>query len=189
MVERLTAEVHRIEGVEGVLSDWSLPGEDASVASALDVARTICRRAERDAVRLTEAGAEVRAAGPRLSEPSVGSSLAVRPSPRASGGPRCVPPDRRTAQVTELVSRLVARPLWHGWRLHVGGCCRPRVVESGIPIDRVTRLAGQIQLGAGGEQCLDIAARRPPRARVKLVARTVACDTSTQVSQSSSTSV
>ena len=60
MVERLTAEVHRIEGVEGVLGDWSLPGEDP-VASALDVARTICRRAERDAVRLTEAGAEVRA--------------------------------------------------------------------------------------------------------------------------------
>ena len=46
MVERLTAEVHRIEGVEGVLSDWSLQGEDP-VASALDVARTICRRAER----------------------------------------------------------------------------------------------------------------------------------------------
>lgn len=59
MVERLTAEVHRIEGIEGVLGDWSLPGEDP-VASALDVARTVCRRAERDAVRLTEAGGDVR---------------------------------------------------------------------------------------------------------------------------------
>ena len=60
MVERLTAEVHRIESIEGVLSDWSLPGEDPA-ASALDVARAVCRRAERDAVRLAESGAEVQA--------------------------------------------------------------------------------------------------------------------------------
>jgi cob(I)alamin adenosyltransferase len=58
MVERLTFEVHRLEGVDGVLSDWSLPGT-LSVSAAFDVARTVCRRAERCAVRLTEAGESV----------------------------------------------------------------------------------------------------------------------------------
>lgn len=58
MVERLTIEVHRIEKMEGILSDWSLPGEHAA-AAAFDVARTVCRRAERCTVRLTEAGEEV----------------------------------------------------------------------------------------------------------------------------------
>src|SRR5215472_3490455 len=29
MVTRLTSEVHRIEALEGILSDWSIPGEDA----------------------------------------------------------------------------------------------------------------------------------------------------------------
>ena len=58
MVNRLTDEVHKIEAIEGVLSDWSIPGEH--VASAhYDVARTICRRAERSVVRLGESGEEV----------------------------------------------------------------------------------------------------------------------------------
>ena len=58
MVNRLTDEVHKIEAIEGVLSDWSIPGEH--VASAhYDVARTICRRAERSIVRLSESGEEV----------------------------------------------------------------------------------------------------------------------------------
>ncbi len=60
MVERLTAEVHRIEKMEGILSDWSLPGEHAA-AAAFDVARTVCRRAERCVVRLAETGEEVSA--------------------------------------------------------------------------------------------------------------------------------
>jgi cob(I)alamin adenosyltransferase len=55
MVEGLTADVHRLEAVEGVLSDWSLPGE-LTVAAAFDVARTVCRRAERCVVRLVESG-------------------------------------------------------------------------------------------------------------------------------------
>lgn len=55
MIERLTAEVNRIEKVENILSDWSLPG-DVSGAAAFDIARTICRRAERCVVRLSEAG-------------------------------------------------------------------------------------------------------------------------------------
>jgi cob(I)alamin adenosyltransferase len=55
LVERLTTEVHRIEAIEGVLGDWSIPGEHAA-AAAFDVARTVCRRAERGIVRLMEAG-------------------------------------------------------------------------------------------------------------------------------------
>ena len=51
LIEALTADVHRIEAMEGVLADWSIPGEDPSSA-AFDVARTICRRAERQAVAL-----------------------------------------------------------------------------------------------------------------------------------------
>lgn len=54
-VDRLTAEVHRLEAIEGMLSDWSLPG-DHRAAAAFNLARTICRRAERGVVRLSEAG-------------------------------------------------------------------------------------------------------------------------------------
>ena len=61
LVDRLTAEVHRIEAIEGILADWSIPGEHC-VAAAYDVARTICRRAERGLVRLQEAGVPVQAA-------------------------------------------------------------------------------------------------------------------------------
>jgi cob(I)alamin adenosyltransferase len=56
--ERLTAEVHRLEAIEGMLADWSIPGEHRA-AAAYDVARTICRRAERSLVRLQESGATV----------------------------------------------------------------------------------------------------------------------------------
>ena len=59
MVDRLTAEIHRIEAMDGVLDDWSIPGEHR-VSAALDVARTVCRRAERCAVRLAESGEDVR---------------------------------------------------------------------------------------------------------------------------------
>jgi cob(I)alamin adenosyltransferase len=55
MVDALEAEVHRIEAEPGVLADWSLPGELPDGA-AIDVARTICRRAERLATALMEAG-------------------------------------------------------------------------------------------------------------------------------------
>lgn len=58
MVEALTGHVDRIEATEGILSDWSLPGEHAA-AAAYDVARTICRRAERAVVRLSEDGVEL----------------------------------------------------------------------------------------------------------------------------------
>src|SRR5215470_10310935 len=58
MVNALTDQVHKIEAIEGVLSDWSIPGEHAASA-AYDVARTVCRRAERNLVRLRESGEEI----------------------------------------------------------------------------------------------------------------------------------
>jgi cob(I)alamin adenosyltransferase len=58
MIDRLTVEVTRIEAMEGILADWSLPG-DVSSAAAFDVARTVCRRAERCVVRLQETGETV----------------------------------------------------------------------------------------------------------------------------------
>ncbi len=57
-VEELTAEVHRIEAMDGILADWTLPGAQVPSA-AFEVARTVCRRAERCAVRLAESGEEV----------------------------------------------------------------------------------------------------------------------------------
>lgn len=53
MVEGLTAQVHALEAVNGLLSDWSVPGGDP-VGAFYDLARTVCRRAERCVVRLAE---------------------------------------------------------------------------------------------------------------------------------------
>ena len=58
MVEGLTRQVHEIEATEGLLSDWSLPGEHPTGAT-YDLARTVCRRAERCVVRLIESGEAV----------------------------------------------------------------------------------------------------------------------------------
>jgi cob(I)alamin adenosyltransferase len=58
MIEGLTAQVVQLESIDGILSDWSVPGESADGA-AYDVARTICRRAERCVVRLVESGESV----------------------------------------------------------------------------------------------------------------------------------
>jgi cob(I)alamin adenosyltransferase len=58
LVDALTDQVHQIESIEGVLSDWSISGEHAA-AAAYDVARTVCRRAERNVVRLAESGEAV----------------------------------------------------------------------------------------------------------------------------------
>ncbi len=55
-VDRLTDLVHRIEAQEGILSDWSLPGA-LTEAAAFEICRTVCRRAERNVVRLAEGGA------------------------------------------------------------------------------------------------------------------------------------
>lgn len=50
-VEGLTEIVHAIEARPGILSDWSIPGA-LPAAAAYDVARTVCRRAERHIVHL-----------------------------------------------------------------------------------------------------------------------------------------
>jgi cob(I)alamin adenosyltransferase len=55
MISGLDGEVARIEAIQGILNDWSVPGELAGSA-AFDVARTVCRRAERLAVALHESG-------------------------------------------------------------------------------------------------------------------------------------
>jgi cob(I)alamin adenosyltransferase len=57
-VETLTRLVHQIENTEGVLSDWSLPGAHTESA-AYEIARTVCRRTERDTVRLASNGGDV----------------------------------------------------------------------------------------------------------------------------------
>ena len=54
-VDKLTDLVHKIEATEGILADWSLPGAHTESA-AYEVARTVCRRAERNAVRFVENG-------------------------------------------------------------------------------------------------------------------------------------
>jgi cob(I)alamin adenosyltransferase len=61
MVDALTTEVHRLEAVEGMLSDWSVAGAHTA-AAAFDVARTVCRRAERGVVRLVDTGETVQPA-------------------------------------------------------------------------------------------------------------------------------
>jgi cob(I)alamin adenosyltransferase len=53
MVDALDSHVHRIEALPGILGDWSIPGEIPE-AAGMDVARTVCRRAERLAVGLFE---------------------------------------------------------------------------------------------------------------------------------------
>ena len=52
-VDFLTDLVHQIEATPAILSDWSLPGANTHSA-AFEMARTVCRRAERIAVRFTE---------------------------------------------------------------------------------------------------------------------------------------
>ena len=55
MVDFLTKQVEEIESMEGILGDWALPGGHPA-AAAYDVARTVCRRAERIVVRLKDGG-------------------------------------------------------------------------------------------------------------------------------------
>ncbi len=59
-VDFLTQLVYKIEAVDGILADWSLPGAHRESA-AYEIGRTVCRRAERAAVRLHESGQPVQA--------------------------------------------------------------------------------------------------------------------------------
>jgi cob(I)alamin adenosyltransferase len=62
-VERLEAEIDELNGALPPLQSFVLPG-GTSAAAALHLARTVCRRAERGAVLLAEAGEPV--SGPAL---------------------------------------------------------------------------------------------------------------------------
>ncbi len=55
MIKALDDHVQEIEALPNVLGDWALPGA-TQAGAALDVARVVCRRAERCAVRLSENG-------------------------------------------------------------------------------------------------------------------------------------
>ena len=57
-VEDLTQLVYQMEATEGILADWSIPGAHKESA-AYEVARTVCRRAERCAIRFAETGESV----------------------------------------------------------------------------------------------------------------------------------
>ena len=63
-VERLEQEIDRLNGALPPLTSFILPGGTAA-AAALHLARTVCRRAEREAVRLAEAGEQVSPAAMR----------------------------------------------------------------------------------------------------------------------------
>lgn len=57
-VEYLTGLVNQIEAIDGIFSDWSIPGAHPESA-AYEVARTTCRRTERNVVRLMESAVAV----------------------------------------------------------------------------------------------------------------------------------
>jgi cob(I)alamin adenosyltransferase len=54
-VDHLTELVYKIEAIEGILADWSIPGAHTE-AAAYEMGRTVCRRAERAVIRLQESG-------------------------------------------------------------------------------------------------------------------------------------
>ena len=62
-VDRLEAEIDALNAELPPLASFVLPG-GTEAAAALHLARTVCRRAEREAVRLTEAGEPV--SGPAM---------------------------------------------------------------------------------------------------------------------------
>ena len=60
MIARLDKIVARLEELPGVFGDWALPGA-TQAGAAIDVARSVARRAERCAVRWHESGGNVSA--------------------------------------------------------------------------------------------------------------------------------
>ncbi|MGC9159075.1 MAG: ATP:cob(I)alamin adenosyltransferase, partial [Terracidiphilus sp.] len=57
-VDRLPEMAHAIRAKGGILPDWSLSGAHVE-ASAFEMARAVCRRAERCLARLAESGEEI----------------------------------------------------------------------------------------------------------------------------------
>ena len=60
MIARLDEIVARIEELPGVFGDWALPGA-TQAGAAIDVARSVARRAERCAVRWHQSGGDLSA--------------------------------------------------------------------------------------------------------------------------------
>ncbi len=87
----LTELVHKIEAIEGILSDWSLPGAHTESA-AYEVARTVCRRAERNAIRFIEKRRSGQTRDHRLPQPALRRNLALRPAHRVQRRHRRPPP-------------------------------------------------------------------------------------------------
>jgi cob(I)alamin adenosyltransferase len=114
--------------MEGILADWSIPGEHRA-AAAFDVARTVCRRAERSLVRLQEAGTVVQPAIlaylNRLSDllwlfgRKLEHAAGVSASLRETTGKAAT--DSRARGKAR--GRLAARPL-----VEPGGICRPSAI-------------------------------------------------------------
>ncbi len=50
MIDALTKPVEEIEAIDGILRDWVIPGGH-TVSASYNIARTVCRPAERAAVR------------------------------------------------------------------------------------------------------------------------------------------
>jgi hypothetical protein len=76
-VDMLSGLVLKIEAMEGVLAHWSIPGARTESA-AYEVARTVCRRAERAVVRIVETGGCRSARRRFLSQSSLRRHLALR---------------------------------------------------------------------------------------------------------------
>ena len=58
MIARLDAFVRELEATPALVRDWTVPGA-LRESAAFEVARTVCRRAERNAVRLQSSGEDI----------------------------------------------------------------------------------------------------------------------------------
>ncbi|MGH9303212.1 MAG: cob(I)yrinic acid a,c-diamide adenosyltransferase [Acidimicrobiales bacterium] len=75
MVDRLEAHVHELEAAEAMPAEFVVPGEDVPSA-ALDLARTVVRRAERLAARIASSATESGAPGPGAPGPGASEVVA-----------------------------------------------------------------------------------------------------------------
>ena len=111
MVAALDREVERIEAIPGLMNDWTVP-EELADSAAFDVARTVCRKTERLAVGLFEAGELTNRTHPGIFESPVGCVVADWPRAGVAGrrGRRASPQrSARRAMVAGVVTGM-ARP-------------------------------------------------------------------------------
>ena len=106
MVDRLTAEVHRLEALEGMVSDWSVSGEHTA-AAAFDMARTICRARRTRRRAAGRIGRDGAADDPRVSQSPLRPAVAVRPQARTGRGRQRLAARRHGQNRQPLVARVV----------------------------------------------------------------------------------